>query len=166
VLAVWVALIAAADQAVKGLVTATLSPDKSRIILPGVFSLTYQTNTGTAFSLLHDTHAALIVLLNVLVLVFFVWLVRPYLALRMGRVAAVLVLGGAMGNLIDRILRGRVIDYLSIRVSTFQWPVFNLADTFIVIGVGLLVLLVLRVERAHPPEPVEPETEPGGATPT
>lgn len=164
-LAVWVALIAAVDQGVKGLVVATLSPDKSRIILQNLFSLTYQTNTGAAFSLLRDTHAAIIVLLNVLVLVFFLWLVRPYLALRMGRLAAVLVLGGAVGNLIDRVVRGHVVDFLSIHVSTFQWPVFNLADTFIVIGVGLLVLLVLRMEHAKT-EPEQPETDPGGATPT
>lgn len=164
VLAVWVALIAVADQAVKGLVKAQLRtmPGGSN---DGLFSLTYQTNTGAAFSLLRDAHAALIIGLNVLVLLFFVWLVRPYLALRMGRVAAVLVLGGAMGNLIDRVFRGRVIDYLSFRVSTFQWPVFNLADTFIVIGVGLLVRLVLRVECARTARSVEHETEPGGATP-
>lgn len=164
-LAVWVALIAAVDQGVKGLVTAylTVLPDRSLPVINGLFSLTYQTNTGAAFSMLRDTHAAVIVVLNVLVLVFFLWLVRPYIPFRAGRVAAVLVLGGAVGNLIDRIFRGRVTDFLSLHVSTFQWPVFNLADMFIVIGVGLLVLLVLRVERAKT-EPVEPETDPGGAT--
>ncbi|MHB0939232.1 MAG: signal peptidase II [Armatimonadota bacterium] len=167
-LAAWVALIAAVDQGVKGLVTAYLFtlPYKSLPVIQGLFSLTYQTNTGAAFSLLRDLHAAVIVALNVLVLVFFLWLVRPYLEMRAGRLAAMLVLGGAVGNLIDRVFRGYVIDFLSIHVSTFRWPVFNLADMFIVIGVGLLVLLVLRMERAKSAESIEPETDPGGATPT
>lgn len=169
-LTIWAALIAAVDQGVKGLVVVTLTPlpDKSLILLPGLFSLTYRENSGAAFSLLQNMHSAVLIVLNVLVLVVFLFLIRPYLALRAGRFAAAMVLGGAVGNLIDRLFRvdnsGRhfVVDYLDFHV----WPVFNLADAFVVIGVAVLVLLVLRVERAQSIEPVEPDTDPGGTTPT
>jgi len=158
-LAVWVALIAAVDQGIKGLVVANLS-QQSPIHLLGPFSLTYQTNTGAAFSLLHDTHSVLILLLNALVLAFFLYLIRPYLNLRAGRLAAALVLGGAAGNLIDRVVRHHVVDYVNFYVSPqLHWPVFNLADTCIVIGVALLVLLVLRSERTRSDEP---ESDPEG----
>jgi signal peptidase II len=106
-------------------------------------------------------HIAVQLTLIALVLVFFLYLIRPYLNLRAGRLAAVLVLGGAVGNLIDRIFRvndsGRhfVVDYLDFHV----WPVFNLADTCVVIGVALLVLLVLRSERTRSDEP---ESDPEG----
>jgi len=160
-LAVWAALIAAIDQGIKGLVVATLTPlpDKSLVLLPGMLSLTYRENTGAAFSLLYGTHIAMLVALNLLVLAFFLYLIRPYLAMRTGRFAAAMVLGGAVGNLIDRIFRGYVVDYISFYVSPrLHWPVFNLADTVVVIGVVALVLLVLQSGFV---KPVESESEPG-----
>ena len=57
-----------------------------------------------------------------------------------------LVIGGALGNLIDRIIRGYVIDFISIKIGNYNFPIFNLADTFIVIGVILLLLKELRKE--------------------
>jgi len=151
-LAAWAALIAAADQGIKGLVVAHMSPGKSLPVIDGLFSLTYSQNTGAAFSLLNELHVAILVALNLLVLAFFLFLIRPYLAMRAGRFAAVMVLGGAIGNLVDRVFRvdqesGRhfVVDYLNFHI----WPVFNLADTVVVIGVAVLVMLVLRRERAR-----------------
>ena len=144
----WTALIAAIDQGIKGIVVATL-PGKSYPIITGLFSLTYQQNEGVAFSMLRNAHIAVVLALNLLVLAFFLFLIRPYLNVRLGRAAAVLVLGGALGNVIDRIVRHAVIDYLSFYISPrLYWPVFNLADAFVVCGVALLVLMILRGERA------------------
>lgn len=146
-LGIWTALIAAVDQGIKGLVMATL-PGKSHILLPGFFELVYKQNDGAAFSLLHGTHISLLLALNLLVLAFFIYLIRPYRAMRSGRIAAVLVLGGALGNLIDRVLRHYVVDYLYFHIQTaFSWPVFNLADAFVVAGVVLLVWLILQSDR-------------------
>ena len=142
-LILWTLLIAAVDQGIKGLVLATMQ-GKSHLIIPGIFSLSYRENTGAAFSMFNEMHIAVLLGLNLLVLVFFIYLIRPYLQARPGQFAAVLVLGGALGNLVDRVVRRHVIDYLDFHV----WPVFNLADAFIVAGVALLVWLILRDERA------------------
>ncbi|MHB9024629.1 MAG: signal peptidase II [Armatimonadota bacterium] len=134
--------LTAVDQIVKGLVTGALAPGESRPIVDGLLWLTHQHNTGAAFSLLRDAPPALVLTLNAVVMVFFVGLAAHYLHLPAGRVAAVLVLGGALGNLIDRARLHYVIDYLDVRV----WPVFNLADAFVVAGVALLVVVMFRAE--------------------
>jgi signal peptidase II len=144
-------LVAAVDQGIKGVVTATFAPNASRVILPGIFSLTYRRNTGAAFSLLHDSPIAALLTLNLLVVGVFLLLIRPYLSSPLGRLAAVLVLGGALGNLIDRLRLHYVIDYLDFHV----WPVFNLADACVVIGIGALILSMLRAERGKPRAPEE-----------
>ncbi len=146
-------LVAAVDQYLKGLVTDALAPDKSHILYPGVLELNYHQNTGAAFSLFHHAPSWILLVLNLLVLGIFLALIRPHLPTRAGRVAGVLVLGGALGNMIDRLRLHYVVDYLDFHV----WPVFNFADACVVIGVGVLIVLLLRTERAHP-------IVPGGAS--
>ncbi len=132
-------LTAAVDQLIKGLVLATL-PGKSHVIVPGLLRLVYRENRGVAFSFLDGIPVPVLLLVNLAVLAIFLWLVRPYLSRGLGRLCAVLVLGGALGNLYDRLVRHFVIDYLDFRI----WPVFNLADACVVAGVGVLVVLLLR----------------------
>lgn len=146
IVAVWALLIAAVDQAIKGLVLAHL-PGKSQIIVPGLLDLVYRENRGVAFSIFEGLPIPVLLAANLVVLALFLWLIHPYLSRRAGRLAAVLVLGGALGNLYDRLVRHYVIDYLDVHV----WPVFNVADACVVAGVGVLVLLILRSERATPP---------------
>lgn len=135
------ALIAVIDQYVKlGLVMRALAPGESQPVLPGILSLTFRQNTGAAFSLLERAHPGVLLGLNLVVLALFMVMAWPYLRTRVGLTAAVLVLGGALGNLIDRLRLHYVIDYLDFHV----WPVFNLADICVVVGIGLLVLLLLR----------------------
>ena len=125
--------------------------DKSRVILPGILALTHRHNPGAAFSLWPQMPPVVLLSLNVLVLGVFVALIWPCLAQRAGVAAAILVLGGAIGNIIDRFSRHFVIDYLDFHV----WPVFNLADTCVVVGVAILVWQLLR---PAPAEPAEGET--------
>jgi signal peptidase II len=73
-------------------------------------------------------------------------------ALSMTSIALSLILGGAVGNLWDRIARGRVVDFLLFYVKQYQWPVFNLADSAIVVGASLLVLEILFVRPKDAPQ--------------
>lgn len=146
-------LIGGIDQWLKGLVVAALLPDRSRVILAGILDLTYRQNTGAAFSLWPQIHQPLLIALNLLVLGIFLVLIWPQLPTRLGTTAAWLVLGGGLGNIIDRIRLHYVVDYLNFHV----WPVFNLADACLVIGVGILLWMLAR--------PVAPATTPGGDTP-
>ncbi len=117
-------------------------------IIPGLFQLTHTENTGAAFSLFADSTApwktALLIGFSVIALIVVSVLLwknnHAHLATGIG---LSLIMGGALGNLWDRLARGRVVDFLLFYVKRYQWPVFNLADSAIVIGAGLLVLEIL-----------------------
>ena len=117
-------------------------------IIPGFFRLTHTENTGAAFSLFADSPAhwktALLIGFSAVAMVIVTILLwkqsRP---LSSTGIALSLILGGAVGNLWDRVASGRVVDFLLFYVKQYQWPVFNLADSCIVIGAALLVLEIL-----------------------
>ncbi len=117
-------------------------------IIPGFFRLTHTENTGAAFSLFADSpshwRTALLIGFSVVaMLVVLVLLWKQSQPLTMTGIALSLILGGATGNLWDRIARGRVVDFLLLYIKQYQWPVFNLADSAIVVGASLLVLEIL-----------------------
>jgi len=119
-------------------------------VIPGFFRLTHTENTGAAFSLFADSPAhwktaALIGFSLVAMVVVAILLWKQSQAPTSTGVALSLILGGATGNLWDRVARGRVVDFLLVYVKQYQWPVFNLADSAIVIGACLLVLEILFV---------------------
>lgn len=128
-------IIIAADQASKWLVRMWLAPGQSLPILRSILHLTYVQNTGAAFGLFRG-YATVFVLLSVAVAG---WIVTELLAQRdAGRLTVFslsLVLGGAIGNVIDRVRFGYVVDFIDLRV----WPVFNIADSAITVGVTLLL---------------------------
>ncbi|HBX23842.1 MAG TPA: signal peptidase II [Desulfotomaculum sp.] len=131
------------DQFSKYIITSGMYLGESLAVFPPVFYITYVLNPGAAFGMLaNQTNFFIVVslLLIIGVLVAYRYLPRErvwtYIALG-------LVVGGAMGNLIDRIRLGLVIDFLDFRV----WPVFNLADTAIVTGAFILVLDVWLADR-------------------
>ena len=117
-------------------------------IIPGFFRLTHTENSGAAFSLFANSPAhwrnALLISFSAIAMVIVAGLLwkqaRP---LTMTGIALSLILGGAAGNLWDRVASGRVVDFLLFYIKQYQWPVFNLADSSIVIGAGLLVLEIL-----------------------
>ena len=117
-------------------------------IIPGFFRLTHTENTGAAFSLFADSPGhwktgLLIAFSLVAMVIVSVLLWKQQRALTMTGVALSLILGGAAGNLWDRMVSGRVVDFLLIYVGRYQWPVFNLADSSIVVGAALLVIEIL-----------------------
>jgi signal peptidase II len=117
-------------------------------VIAGFFSLTHTENTGAAFSLFADSNAhwktAMLIAFSVIALmVVSVLLWKNHHAHVATGIGLSLIMGGALGNLWDRLARGRVIDFLLFYVKRYQWPVFNLADSAIVVGAGLLVLEIL-----------------------
>jgi signal peptidase II len=141
------ALVLALDQASKFAVLRSLEPYQQIPLLPG-FNLTLVFNRGASFSLLADAggwqrwlFAALAILASAAIVVL---LRRTPPTDRCNGYGLALVLGGAIGNLIDRIWLGQVIDFLDLYYGTWHWPAFNLADSAITAGAALLLLGMTR----------------------
>jgi signal peptidase II len=136
-------LVFVLDYATKAAVAHSMIPGESITVIPGVLHLTYVRNAGAAFGLLqHQTDFFIVVTLIVIGLI----IVYGRQAARRGTMLALalgLQLGGAVGNLVDRIQSGSVIDFIDFRI----WPVFNLADSAIVLGGVLFVIFLLREGR-------------------
>ncbi len=146
---VLVGLIVIADQASKWLVCQQLTLYHPVPVFP-FFSLYLTYNTGAAFSLFSDAagwQRWLFTLTTAIIGVgITVWLWRLPRKQIIQAIALTLILGGAIGNLLDRVLFGYVIDFLLLHWRQWQWPVFNLADSVICIGAGLLCWQLLRKE--------------------
>jgi len=117
-------------------------------VIPGFFQLTHTENTGAAFSLFANSNAPwrtamLIAFSGIALVVVSVLLWKNDHAHVATGVGLSLIMGGAVGNLWDRLARGRVVDFLLFYYKQYQWPVFNLADSAIVVGAGLLVVEIL-----------------------
>ncbi len=124
-----------------------LMGQKSRVLVPALLDLTYVENTGAAFGILSG-HPLLLALISVLILIaIIVYTLKKESKHPLFMTAVALVVSGAIGNLIDRVFRGYVVDFLEF--SFFDFPVFNLADCFVVIGVCLLALQVLFLEKGE-----------------
>ena len=130
------------DQVTKLAVAANMQLYQSIQVLP-FFNLTYVHNTGAAFSFLSEAGGwqrwFFAVLAFVISVVITVWLVRLKRHETLLAVSLALVLGGAVGNLIDRLAYGYVIDFLDVYYQDWHWPAFNIADSAITIGVALMI---------------------------
>lgn len=154
------AAIVLLDQGTKALVVRTLDLHEYVPIVDGLLSLSHVRNRGAAFGLLSDWdvpyQSVLLALLSLCALAAIAfYFVRLPAAARLPRLALALVLGGAVGNLIDRARLGYVVDFVHVYWRRYQWPDFNVADSAITVGVALLVLDILR----------SPETTPADAKP-
>jgi signal peptidase II len=148
-LALFVVLL---DRWTKRLVAAHIAMYTHIQVIPGFFRITHTENTGAAFSLFADSPShwktAMLISFSVAAMIVvsaLLW--KQSRALTMTGIALSLILGGAVGNLWDRVASGRVVDFLLFYVKTYQWPVFNLADSAIVVGASLLVLEIIS---GHP----------------
>ncbi len=138
--------VVVADQATKAWAQQALL---GRVIeVTGWFNLVLAYNTGAAFSFLHDAggwqRGFFIAVGAVIAPLLVLWLARLGPGRRMEALGIALVLGGALGNLIDRIRLGHVVDFIDWHVAGWHWPAFNLADAAITAGAALLVLGGLR----------------------
>ena len=140
-------LVAVADQLSKWWILQHFRPGEVLPVLP-VFNLVLTFNTGAAFSFLSDAggwQRGFFVGVTLVVAVgLVVWLRRLHPGRKPLAAALALVLGGALGNLVDRVRFGRVTDFLDFHWQGWHWPAFNLADSAITLGVVLLILLTWR----------------------
>ncbi len=135
--------VALADQLTKAWIQGWLNPGEAREVFP-FFNLVLTFNRGAAFSFLH--HAGgwqrwfLVAFTLVVMVALLIWLWRTRPAEGLTRAGLALILGGALGNLIDRLRTGLVTDFLDFHWQQWHWPAFNLADSAITLGVVLLLL--------------------------
>lgn len=137
------------DRITKWVIAQTIPLEDAVNIIPGFFRLTHLENTGAAFSLFADSSSpfrtALLIAFSVAALAvvsFLLWKDRGIF--HSGTMALSLILGGAVGNLWDRIVDGKVTDFLDFYIGVHHWPPFNVADSAIVIGALLLFMRMLR----------------------
>jgi signal peptidase II len=137
-------IIATVDQVVK---LAVLTARPQIPIIPGFFALNFVTNTGVAFGIFQGFSTLLAFLGLAIVAGLLFYLPRASrLASPVELAALSLVLGGAVGNLVDRARLGHVVDYLDFFIGSYHWPAFNLADSAIFVGVSMLAFLMFRRE--------------------
>lgn len=138
-------LIVALDQISKGLILKYVGPGEVIEVIPRIFNLTLTFNKGAAFGFLANTSdtvrlMGLFVATVTALSVVGYFLMREYRQDACGQIALAMVLGGAFGNIIDRLRFGAVVDFLDIYYSSYHWPAFNIADSAICIGVAVLIL--------------------------
>jgi signal peptidase II len=150
------ALVVVLDQATKWLAEALLQPYVTHPVVP-MLNMTLMYNEGAAFSFLAGAGGwqrwFFIGFASLMTLVLTVWLLRLPVRDRLTAVSLALIVGGAVGNLIDRVLTGRVVDFIDVYYGTWHWPAFNIADSAISLGVVIMVVLAFRKEPEAEEEP-------------
>ena len=132
-------VIIAADQMIKYFVNTGLKPVGEVSVIDGLFKLVYVENCGVAFGMFKDMRWIFVALTSVLLLIIIIYMFKKRPSGKFFYICAGLIIGGGIGNLIDRVIYGYVIDYLSV---SFFPPVCNFADYCITIGVILLVIYI------------------------
>jgi signal peptidase II len=153
-LAILAVAVVAVDQVSKYAVGKFTAIGSSRVLIPGLLNLVHTSNPGVAFGIFADSgapwRAPLLVCFSLAVMALIVWILATGRAgAGLGRCGMTLILGGAAGNVLDRVLRRSVTDFIDLHVGSYHWYTFNLADSAIVIGAALVVLELLRDWR-HP----------------
>ena len=119
--------------------------DKVITIIPGFFKLEKVYNTGISFGMLQDSQV-LIILLSIVIFVFLLFMQKSFKLNVRNCIAFSLLYGGIVGNLFDRLIYQHVIDFLSFKFGSYSFPVFNIADTCICIGMFLLIIAIILKE--------------------
>lgn len=144
------------DRITKLLAETYLAPADTIRVIPGFFNLILTENRGIAFGVFSENESewrtfflAGITLLIIALVTVMLWQRSPtgMAASRLSRYGLAMVLGGAAGNLYDRMLKGAVTDFLDFHLGAYHWPAFNVADSAITIGVGLVLLDLWRSHR-------------------
>lgn len=141
------AALVALDQATKYAIEGMLAYGERVAVVPGLFDLTLVYNRGAAFSFLAQADGWqrwFFIGIGAVATIFIVWLLARHGSQRLFAFSLALILGGAIGNVVDRIFRGHVVDFLLLYWQRFHWPAFNVADSAITVGAVLLIVDELR----------------------
>lgn len=149
VLALLAATVLVVDQASKFAVEKFTAPGSFQVVIPGVLNLVHTSNPGVAFGLFADSQAPwrapLLILFSVMVIGLIIWMLWTHRAGGpLGSYGLALILGGAAGNVVDRVFHHSVTDFIDFHLGTYHWYTFNVADTAIVIGAALVIFELLR----------------------
>ncbi len=173
------AIVLVSDLYTKKLAMDNLGPDISRgypfgravQVIPGFFDFRWAENTGGAFSLFHQQPWIILSVSIILIIGIIYWAITLHQRAFIVQLALGMVIGGAIGNLIDRIRYGYVIDFLHVYIirngREYFWPTFNIADVGIVVGIGIFMVLALFTKLLDPPEKeiaASPESAPAATT--
>lgn len=137
---IWSTVVILIDQLVKMLIINNLNSGDSISIIDNFFNITYVENVGAAWGLFAGSRWFLIIIALLAIYAIIKYFLLDVVVTKIEFISYILILGGIVSNMIDRIIHGYVIDYFEFNMVFYQFPVFNLADTAIVIGTGLVIL--------------------------
>ncbi|MDD5475850.1 MAG: signal peptidase II [Syntrophales bacterium] len=142
-------LVVLVDQATKYLIQSSIPLYESIPVIEGLFNITHVRNPGAAFGLLAGASSTLrfvflVVLTLAIIGIIVVYLEKHRSAGKTLTTGLTLILGGALGNLVDRLSHGEVIDFLDFHIGSWHWPAFNVADAAITVGAFLLIIDMMR----------------------
>jgi len=142
------AIMVLADQISKTVIRSTMTLYESITVIPGFFHITYITNDGMAFGINFPFGIYIfsgISIIFTIMLFWYLWTIKEEgIVIRSG---IGFILAGAIGNLIDRLLLGEVVDFLDFMIGDLHWYVFNLADSFVTIGMGIILYDSIILEK-------------------
>lgn len=141
------AAIALADQLTKLLVLRRVDPESPVVVVDGFFRIVSWTNTGAAWGMFHNSNVLLGVISVLTVIALYMFRHSFQIHLPGSQIAFGLIVGGIIGNVVDRFRLGSVVDFLDFHIGEHHWPAFNVADSAICCGVTLYIIVSLCVER-------------------
>ncbi len=143
-IAIFTIIVLLLDIFSKIIVTKYIGFGESIKVIDRLFYLTYVRNTGAAWSMFDDNRYLVLVISALIIVALIGYLFHQKPTKKLEKMAYALILGGALGNFFDRCIHGYVIDFIDFKIFNYDYPIFNLADTFIVIGVLLYVIYTWR----------------------
>lgn len=135
------------DQIIKFIIKANMNIADTINIIPNFFRITFLKNEGAAFSILSGNRLLFIFITVLVLILFYFFLLKNKKIIKTKQLLYGLLLGGIIGNFIDRILYGYVIDYLDFNIGGYNYPVFNIADSLIVISIIWLIVLSVKEDK-------------------
>lgn len=139
-----VVIFVAIDQISKSIVISTMKLSQKVVLIENFFSLTHVRNYGAGFSILQNARLFLTVISIIAIIVLSYMLITSNRKDKVLNISYLFIISGAIGNLIDRINNGYVIDFLDFIIFGYDFPVFNVADCFITVGCFLMIIMVLK----------------------
>ena len=143
------AIVIIIDQIIKFVISNKMSLEQEIEVIPKFFSLYYVKNTGAAFSILQNQRVLLIIVSLVFLYFLDRCIEREKDLNKLSIISLGFIIGGIIGNLIDRLIQDGVIDYLSFQFGKYLFPIFNIADSFIIVGIVLLIIGIIKEEKEH-----------------